>query len=432
VVFPLAIAAFLFNALDAYSVYDVPISWVGSVIPFIGFIFCGVKSYALRLSSGFIILLCFLTLVTIWNCSFGDYERLMPSKYAGTYESFIALRFVNYIAFILYTCILTEVFTSGYLRKFAKSISVIACLIAIYSFYVYAAQLFGLPEVPRTRLGTGGEAQATMFTYDFHRAMGTFREPSHMASWMVVMLFFPLICWSGLRAVFALSLIVGAIVLSGSLSAFLALLVVAVIFAILQFGSLRLTSFPSIIRGAIVISVSLGIFYLFSFVYESGESGSYFSTMWDRIAPVFASQDALMTTNRSYIYKWVGEEGGIPILGYGLGNSNLVLSAAFGGDLVYSFLNLFLNILYSGGMIGLLLLAWAYLKPAIDLLKNNQVLWSRDLVVFSAMGTYISMTVFFMGSKEEFSLLFSIPIALMLALKNGPIPSDVQMRKIIQ
>ena len=137
-----------------------------------------------------------------------------------------------------------------------------------------------------------------------------------------------------------------------------------------------------------------------------------------------------MTTNRSYIYQWIEDEGRVNFFGYGLGNANIVLSASFGNDMIYSFLSLFLNVLYSGGLIGFILLLWIYIKPVIDTLRKYSLLRSREPGVFVALGTYTCMTVSFLGSWEEFNLLFSIPIALMLALKYGPIPDEVNRHNV--
>ena len=75
------------------------------------------------------------------------------------------------------------------LRPIVQRTTAVGVLCAAMALYIYVAQLSGLPEPPRTRMGTGGDQQATTFTYAFHRAMGTFQEPGDLASWLVLPLF---------------------------------------------------------------------------------------------------------------------------------------------------------------------------------------------------------------------------------------------------
>src|SRR5207248_9563510 len=98
------------------------------------------------------------------------------------------------------------------------AILAVAVLVSIAAIYIYIAQQLDLPEPPRSRLGTSGGAQAVRFTYDFHRATGTFREPGLLASWLIVPFFICLTMRGAIPTVSA-ALIGGTLLLTGSLAA---------------------------------------------------------------------------------------------------------------------------------------------------------------------------------------------------------------------
>ena len=128
-------------------------------------------------------------LVTAASTVSHDYASFMPLGATTPYPVFILLRFFTLLSFVASVYVALWLLQQGCREHVIKAVVTIGCFISVAALYIYAAQIYGLPELPRNRLGTAGGLQAIRFTYDFHRAIGTFREPSLLAAWLIVPLF---------------------------------------------------------------------------------------------------------------------------------------------------------------------------------------------------------------------------------------------------
>jgi len=402
------------SALEAYNIAFVPIEWlikVGliAVVLFLGF------TRGVYIVPGSRVLLSFFfwaLLVTAANSLFTDYASIMPSLATTPYPIFISLRFLNILSFVSALYLTWWLLVKGYKDRVIKWTVVIGFIFALLAIYIYIAQIYGFPELPRTRMSTGGQTDAyrlVRFSYAFHRATGTFREPSHLAEWLVL----PFLLSLGLaryrKSFFLYATLIGAVILlTGSLTGIIGTaigLLGAMLFS--MFFNFRGKSI-SFFYVTLSFLFALGIFYVVSVPYEEGTK-SIFHVILERLTPVI--EKGLEGTNRAYIYQYLANVP-FPIFGYGLGHANLLLSKYLGIQFVGAYLNLYVNTLFSTGIIGLVLLCLFVLSPvirAITILRKTHPT-NRLLLILAA---YFSWLVMFAVRAEELGIMFAVAFALL-------------------
>ncbi|MFZ1008204.1 MAG: hypothetical protein WAN65_15295, partial [Candidatus Sulfotelmatobacter sp.] len=181
-------AIFVINALDAYSIGPAPTSWIAQILTLALFVLV-VFRRRVNYPPGVFALQAFvfaIVALTLFYVAKGDYRDLMPAAGTTGYIVYIGLRILTLVNFIAAYIIVFDVLSRGHSETIVNIIVWTGLVIAVASIYIYIAQLYGLPEPPRTRIGTNNHEQNTTFTYAFHRAMGTFREPGFLAQWLVL------------------------------------------------------------------------------------------------------------------------------------------------------------------------------------------------------------------------------------------------------
>jgi len=228
--------------------------------------------------------------------------------------------------------------------------------------------------------------------------MGSFREPSHLAEWLVLpffMTFWSKSYWNlGARIT-----IVFVILLTGSLTGIIAVSI-GYLFAILIVFSLR-RSLMSLLKIGLVLLFTGYLFSLIAFPYEGG-SADIIGVLLDRMIPIL--ENGLGASNRGHIYEYVTQHS-IPMLGYGLGNANLLIGEYMGLGLMGSFLSLYLNMLYSLGYIGFLCGIILLIAPVFLLLRFRATDKDR---LFVLLGAYFGWLLIYAGLTEELSISFAI------------------------
>jgi len=268
----------------------------------------------------------------------------------------------------------------------------------------------------RTRMGTSGGEQSTVFTYAFHRAMGSFREPSHLALWLVVPFFLSFLIPQKSKGILFSILIGSVILLTGSLTGILSILI-ASISAYLLIGRFKLIStYRNFIRPLGILFLGLGIFALV--VHSNSESSaSLFAVIKERVSPIIES--GMTASNRGGIYDWV-QSNTIPLLGHGLGNANIFYSHDINSDLMASFLNLFITILLSGGYVGILLLFIFFMTPIYLVLKSGVARNpAENCYMLYILSAYLAWIIIYLVHSEEVNLMFAIPYALLVFLSKS-------------
>lgn len=398
----------LVNAISAYTVRNLPIQWLSQVSFIATIILLGFTTGLYRVPETILFwwLFLWLLLVTFLNLFLENVAQIMPAYASTPYIAFISLRFINLLSFISVVYLVYWLLINGYKDSVVKWTVIIGSIISLAAVYIYFAQVYGLPEPPRNRLGTGGGEQATTFTYAFHRASGTFREPSLLAEWLVVPFFLSLIYRRGKPNIH--TIIIGTtILLTGSLTGIIGafLGVVGAFFVNRSFSSIGMKSL--LYLGLILLFILL-IFSVIAVSYEK-KTANIIKVIVDRMVPI--AEGGVEQSNRAFVYEYISDNKPM-VLGVGLGNSNIVFTDYMNSDNVVSFSSLYVNILYSGGIFGIILLIIFLAGPLIGVLKTR---YFRDRPEFLfLLAAYIAWLVMFAITQEEFSVMFAISFAFLV------------------
>lgn len=392
------------NLLASVSVFGVPLPWVGMALGVtVAPIFVSrVKGLWATLFLPLILFLTYLVVLNIvyWH-HFSDFH---PSAATTPYPVYVFLRYMAILNFVAIVVIVLRICQKGGDGWVINSIVNFGVIVASYAIYVYFAQIFGLPELlPRSRLGTGGEEQATTFTYAFHRAMGSFREPSHLAEWLMVP--FTLSFITNLKYFDPRKILIGvAILMTGSMTGIVSLLMALPIAFGLTYGRGGGLSW-TVIKKSFVVVV---LFVLLISVVNIGLAGLLFEVIFDRLLEVL--EGGMSASNRGYVYDYVAGAS-IPFFGVGAGNGNIEFSLATENELVSSFLSLYLNVLYSSGLFGIVVffgvLGFPVFMAFASLGEEH-----RQTGFFILWG-YIAWLISFSVHSEELTSMFGVSYALL-------------------
>jgi O-antigen ligase len=399
---------FIMSALGAYAFMGIPIQWLGivsSVFVFLIMIINGSVSFS-KVHISLFLFIIWALMITLINIPFLVED--VPDLMTTSVEAFISLRVLKILAFVSMLFISIRAFEIMGISKISKYITNIGLVIAIYGLYVYFATLYNFPEIPRGRVGTDGREAITSFTYAFHRATGTFLEPSHFAEWLVVPFFFSFLEKQG-RGVYYKKIIIGfLILLTGSLG-----VILSITLSLIATMLILLIDFQRKLLMLNILSVFFRVILFFIvavFALDYILSGAFVEQLSERVYQL--SDSGLVGSNRGFIYIFLDNQQ-LPVFGYGLGNSNLFLSDAIDSEAMTSFLSLYLNVLFSAGVLGLLFLIVALLAP-IYIILASPVKYNHINLLF-IMWPYVTLLILFFVNMEEMTVSFSICYGAMVA-----------------
>jgi hypothetical protein len=391
------------SGLEAYNIGVIPIPWIACAGFIILAVACIISSDNLMPVPGMLIYFVFLGWVLVVNCfSIFRFQELLPAGTTLSYELFILVRFVKLITFGFIYYLVHWFLKEGQASILIKGVVWGGIIFAMIAFYVYLAHIYQLPDIPRTRLGTAGGQQATTFStgkFFYSRAIGAFREPSHLAEWLLLPL-----CFSFLRSHYLYrlgSLIIAlALLLTVSLAGILSLLLGLVVMIINN--PLRRKNLAIIILALFALTaaalISKGIY-----VDTNNQQTTIYTIVSSRIVDLIHS--GVQSSSRGYVYNFISKYP-FPITGYGLGNVNILLSNSMGSSLIVSTLSLYYNILYSAGLVGFFLLSIFLLRPALHFMVRN---WnSKSLRPSFLLMAYVAMLICFTVLTEELTIAFAI------------------------
>lgn len=397
------------HALAAYAIGPIPFPWFAQILAMYLLLWVGFKS-GLRIAPGMVLFAFFFIysmLVTSYQTIIGEYYRFMPPKATTPYLFYVILRFMTMASFGSLVYVTFWFLTRGWKDRLVRLMTILCLVFSLAAIYIYIAQIYGLPEPPRTRMGTGGGEQNIKFTYAFHRALGTFREPSHLAEWLVLPIFMSF-AGTGWLFVSARAAGVLALLLTGSLtglSAILAGMAAAFLF-LMPFMSM------AVVKGVMKM-VMIGFLGMsgFSLLVSSNSSkgASLIDTISKRVEPL--KEKGIGQSNRNYVYNYLAKKD-IPWFGEGLGNSNLSFTQATGLDATASFLNLFINFELSLGYIGLSIFIVFLVTPFFILFANRGYKFEADH--FFILASFFGWIVVFFAHSEELSFHFAVTYALLI------------------
>jgi len=400
-------ACLLLMSLGAYALGPVPIPWIGQMVAIGMAVWLGFKAQV-RLPPGmtiFTVFFIYAVAVTLGRSAIGDYHLIMPQNATTGYFTFINLRFFTLASFGAFIVCTYWLLLRGYRPEIMRFLAWLCLFLSVSALYIYIAQVYGLPEPPRTRLGTTGGEQATKFTYAFHRAMGTFREPSHLAEFMILPILASL---SASGRLFTLARVFGIIVLflTGSLTGIMSLIAgLAAGFVLFPYMSARTFR----ILGRLVVIVLIGMVGFTAAV--SGYKGQVdlITVLWSRVEPI--AEKGASKSNRDYIYHYVKKQE-LEWIGDGLGNSNLKFAKAMNSGVPVAFLNLFVNFLLSLGFFGFGMFIVFLLTPFILLMMNRR--YKYESVHYLILASFVAWIIAFSVHSEELSLSFAVVYALLV------------------
>jgi hypothetical protein len=402
-------AVFAGTALGAYSLGPIPIQWL-TQFGLLGVAGCLLLANRLPRFPG-LGLLAVLTgwaaVVTLGNLMLRDYPVLMPPQATAPYPVYMALRFLNLLAFAAAVGLTFWLLRLGHRETLVRRVVWIGTLAALAGVYIYFAQVQGWWEPGRSRTGTDGGEQTTLFAYAFHRAMGTFREPSHFAEWLVLP-FFLSFAHRGRGKHLHTGAMAAALLLTGSLTGILA--IVGGLTGALALGNpFRGGRLKVPLRLAVAAGVGLVLFNAVAVGNSAGETADLFKVLTTRIEPIL--EGGLGQSNRYYVYDYVASQP-IPLLGSGLGHAQMHFSLAHGATVITSFLSLYLNTLFSLGVPGLAMLLLLLGFPVVGLARQRRYGTRPELMPL--MAAYLGWLVMFVVHSEELSLVFGVLFALMV------------------
>lgn len=420
-VFPfLFIALFFMSGLEAYQVGRIPIAWLASA----GFVVLGLmhvlRSNAVMPVPGGAFFLIFCS----WSLLAGGigspaFQELMPVDATLPYGPFVLARFFRLLAFgtVLYivVCLLRE----GHASRLAAGIVWAGVILSLAALYMYLAGIHEWPDLPRTRMGTAGGAQAVTFSSGdlfYHRALGTFREPSHLAEWLLIPFFFSFLRAQILYRI-GTFIIAAALILTVSLTGILSL-TLGFLFVLLIDRPLRSRNVGIALLAALVLAAGALIADSVS-ISTIEEPKSLYTIISTRITGLFS--DGLRASSRSYIYDFIDAHP-LSLLGFGLGNTNILLARTLDSPIVVSSLSLYYNVLYSAGIIGFIFLMLFLLRPIGGYVPRLRTMKDhRGSVLLMA---YAASLISFSVLSEELTIPFAVSAGFLIHHGDSP-PSNL-------
>jgi hypothetical protein len=396
-------ALFAMTALAAYNVGPVPVPWVAQTALIGLAVLLILSTNRVRVVPGGSVLFHFLAwtlFVQVLNA--GRFGAAMPNGATSSHLVFVLLRYLNLCSFVAALYVAYWLLTEGLSQELTSWVVRIGVIASVAAIYIYVAQQYGLPEPARTRMGTDGGIQTVFFGY--RRALGTFREPSHLAEWLLLPFFLSML-EKGLPARISSMLIGLALLLTVSLGG-IASCLAGIVGGFVLNNPLK----PRHLKSIIIAGIVLGVILLLAQVTTTGgDDRSVYSIL--NLRTLDLVQGGAEKSNRAYIADLV-EKFPPPAMGYGLGNANIFAAGRLGVDMIVSFLSLYINVAYSSGLIGLVLLSLFLVQPILR--RGLSALWSDSVQPVAILMGYIAYLFVFAAGPEELSIQFAIMTAFLL------------------
>jgi hypothetical protein len=282
---------------------------------------------------------------------------------------------------------------SGFSHKIIKAHFSILAFVSIYGLYIYFAQKYNLWEPLRNRLGTGGQDfrfERVEFQYLFHRALGSFREPSHLANWLACTIIFLLpqkkVFKNRFFELLVIFLSIALLILTGSFLGIICLLAGLMTFAVVARRMAWVLSAFSLVMTLILIWLA-----------ESLMGVDLLSALLPRFEQF--AQGGLYSTNRSEIYYYLSEN--IPqFQGIGIGHSALLYSQYTGDDLISPIINLFITVWYEAGVVGISCIIFSFFLPII---RMGEYASKGSTIIAGSFSAHICWIFAYFGMVPELS-----------------------------
>ena len=439
------------EGLDAFSVFKVPFPWFGVsllllIIPAYYFFNLDLNSSNFGSIKYWII---YVVIVTIIKAFSFDLE--MPQYATSSYSQFVSLRVIKIISFFIVVWVLQLLASYFTKNQIIESIAYIGFIISVFSLYSYFSYFLELPDFYRSRAGSGGWTQPIQRACSILRNYGTFREPSFLAVWTVP--FIPLNFYLARKSNkwYFLSIFpIFSLVLTRSITGVLSVLIACSLVSFLYLIKYKKGEFNFVFPIIMILFISLfanNISYKFPpldpstcppnsadncdcSIYddnldEAKNSENFAESIFSR-ATLIAGGGIDGFGNYSYLINHILNED-LKIFGDGLGSSNIIYSYEFekltaqvkSGEIVYrnrgqvvSFNNLYANIYFSSGLLGLIWFLFILFKYMYYLFSNSEII--NYYLAFQLF----SILLMFFFQAEEVSTLLGVSLGLIILESN--------------
>ena len=439
------------EGLDAFSVFEVPLPWFGVsllllIIPAYYFFNLDLNSSNFGSIKYWII---YVVIVTIIKAFSFDLE--MPQYATSSYSQFVSLRVIKIISFFIVVWVLQLLASYFTKNQIIESIAYIGFIISVFSLYSYFSYFLELPDFYRSRAGSGGWTQPIQRACSILRNYGTFREPSFLAVWTVP--FIPLNFYLARKSNkwYFLSIFpIFSLVLTRSITGVLSVLIACSLVSFLYLIKYKKGEFNFVFPIIMILFISLfanNISYKFPpldpsmcppnsadncdcSIYddnldEAKNSENFAESIFSR-ATLIAGGGIDGFGNYSYLINHILNEN-LKIFGDGLGSSNIIYSYEFekltaqvkSGEIVYrnrgqvvSFNNLYANIYFSSGLLGLIWFLFILFKYMYYLFSNSEII--NYYLAFQLF----SILLMFFFQAEEVSTLLGVSLGLIILESN--------------
>ena len=438
-----------FSALDAFSLFSIPFPWIGyslSVIIFSLFRFKdsvrSIKKFKILFL--WIVFTIFSSLVTIIYFGVPNFD------FQNTNElNYILLRFLTLIFFTLTIINVISLHSLLDLKLTLKILIYTSLLVSTFSLISYLSFIFNYQDFLRNRLGTNALGiQKIKDACTILRNYGTFREPSFLAVWLVptIPIFFnKYFSKSFLKYFFIIPIL--SLVLTRSLTGIIAILIsIFIVFVLLLFNKNFKFIFLIPVVAIFIVS-TFGNSLSFKFpaldasqcppnsidkcdcsIYqdkkdEAKNSENFNNSIFNRFSILF-TEGISSYENIKRINNFVSDSQFL-IFGNGLGRANIIFTNDFNNrshlesdiskndqypGLIVSVNNLFANIYFTSGILGLIIFL-IYLKSYFLKLFKNLKFEFPDLII-----SVLSIFIMYLFQGEEFSLIFAVFLGLTISL----------------
>jgi len=402
-----SLGAFL-DVIEAYTLFSIPVPWIASIIYLVAALVPLLSTGRLVIPRGTALLYLYLFWSILALSLYISANELpaMPARATTPYPVYLILRLLTVLVFIAVLTTCYWLVRRGAIEQVIRVKLALLIFVSVAAIYIYAAQTVGFWEPPRNRMGTGGQdflSEGVHFTFGFHRALGTFREPSHLAEWLAgtLVFLFPIMA-SYVRALYKWLIVFLALIaltLTGSLLGALCL----------SAGFLTLMIFQKGLR----LFANLVVFLLLVMAVVVTAYSAFGIDVIGALVPrvVEMITGGVGATNRAYVYENL-EKVPLTFLGYGLGTGPLLTASATGSDFVVASLNLFITVAYDAGLIGLICIAVYFLLPFVIAFRYDV---SRNPLVVGCMASHVSWIIAYLGRSPELSPSHAVPVGVMMA-----------------
>ena len=443
--------ALFLEGLDAFSLFTIPLSWIGVVVfvsIYLYLKFVSKEEYIFDLI-GIKYFLYYLVFVTLVRTIAFDFD--IPELATTNVYEYLALRLLKILSFYGVISITIWLTLKKGIEFVTQLIVYVGIAISLLSLYSYFSYVFDWSDFVRNRPGSGGWTQPIRRACSVLRNYGTFREPSFLAVWTAPII--PLIFkFARKNSIWYLASILPilSLVLTRSLTGVVSILLVFGL--VFVFNLVRLKSFDFHLVLPILLILLVSIFsnnlsYKFPAldpsmcppesadkcncsIYDDEQdkaknSNNVFESIFNRVA-IISSGGIGGFESIDILSQYIQSEN-LKIFGDGLGISNLKFSPIYDeltkqineDEIIYknpgqvvSFNNLYGNLYLSGGVIALVMFLLIISNMFIRIVRLKEF----DQYLMS--GLLLILLMFFFQA-EELSSMLAIYVGLIIAKSNN-------------